>query len=195
MRQAFAATLLAMTFGAGPALADWTLDPARSHLTFISIKAQNVAEVHVFKEMSGGVEADGKVTVTLMLDSVDTLVPIRNERMREVLFETTDYKEAVLSATIDPAAISSMGAGDIATITAEGNLSLHGQVQQMTMVMQAAKVADNTVMVAGTKPLVIDAAKFGMSEGVEKLREIAGLDSISNAVPVYYVMTFVDAGE
>lgn len=195
MRQAFAATLLAMTFSAGSVLADWTLDPARSHLTFISIKAKNVAEVHVFKEMSGSVGADGKVSVTLMLDSVDTLVPIRNERMREFLFETTDYKEAVLDATIDPEAISGMNTGDIATITAEGNLSLHGQVQQMTMVMQAAKVADNTVMVAGTKPLVIDAAKFGMSEGVEKLREIAGLDSISNAVPVTYVMTFVDAGD
>jgi len=195
MRQAFAATLLAMTFSAGSVLADWTLDPARSHLTFISIKAKNVAEVHVFKEMSGSVGADGKVSVTLMLDSVDTLVPIRNERMREFLFETTDYKEAVLDATIDPEAISGMNTGDIATITAEGNLSLHGQVQQMTMVMQAAKVAEDTVMVAGVKPLVIDAAKFGMSEGVEKLREIAGLDSISNAVPVTYVMTFVDAGD
>ena len=195
MRQAFAATLLAMTFSAGSVLADWTLDPARSHLTFISIKAKNVAEVHVFKEMSGSVGADGKVSVTLMLDSVDTLVPIRNERMREFLFETTDYKEAVLDATIDPEAISGMNTGDIATITAEGNLSLHGQVQQMTMVMQAAKVAEDTVMVAGVKPLVIDAAKFGMSEGVEKLREIAGLDSISNAVPVTYVMTFVDSGD
>ena len=195
MRQAFAATLLAMTFSAGSVLADWTLDPARSHLTFISIKAKNVAEVHVFKEMSGSVGADGKVSVTLMLDSVDTLVPIRNERMREFLFETTDYKEAVLDATIDPEAISGMNTGDIATITAEGNLSLHGQVQQMTMVMQAAKVAEDTVMVAGVKPLVIDAAKFGMSEGVEKLREIAGLASISNAVPVTYVMTFVDSGD
>ena len=195
MRQAFAATLLAMTFSAGSVLADWTLDPARSHLTFISIKAKNVAEVHVFKEMSGSGGSDGKVSVTLMLDSVDTLVPIRNERMREFLFETTDYKEAVLDATIDPEAISGMNTGDIATITAEGNLSLHGQVQQMTMVMQAAKVAEDTVMVAGVKPLVIDAAKFGMSEGVEKLREIAGLDSISNAVPVTYVMTFVDSGD
>jgi hypothetical protein len=32
-----------------------------------------------------------------------------------------------------------------------------------------------------------------MSDGVEKLREIAGLASISNAVPVSFVMTFVEA--
>jgi hypothetical protein len=41
----------------------------------------------------------------------------------------------------------------------------------------------------------VDAAKFGLSDGVEKLREIAGLDSISHAVPVSFVMTFVPAQE
>jgi hypothetical protein len=61
----------------------------------------------------------------------------------------------------------------------------------MLLHMQAAKVNDSTVMVASSQPLIVDAAKFGMSEGVEKLREIAGLASISNAVPVTFVMTFV----
>jgi len=41
---------------------------------------------------------------------------------------------------------------------------------------------------------VIDAAKFGMSDGVEKLRAVAGLAAISNAVPVSFVLTFVDQG-
>jgi hypothetical protein len=49
-------------------------------------------------------------------------------------------------------------------------------------------------MVAATKPLIVDATKFGLSDGIEKLREIAGLSSISHAVPVTFVMTFV-AGE
>jgi len=193
MKRILATTLLASGLCTGSVLADWTLDPGRSHLTFISIKAKDVAEVHTFKEMSGSVSDDGQVSVSMMLDSVETLVPIRNERMREFLFETTDYKEAVLVAKIDPAIISGMEVGEITTINAEGNLTLHGQVQQMTLLLQTAKVADNAVMVAAAKPLVIDAAKFGMSEGVEKLREIAGLASISNAVPVTFVMTFVDA--
>ena len=193
MKRILAPALLAIGFCTGSVLADWTLDPDRSHLTFISIKAKDVAEVHTFKEMSGRVGDDGKVSLSMMLDSVETLIPIRNERMREFLFKTTDYKEAVLDATIDPAIISGMNAGDVATITAEGNLSLHGQVQQMTLVLQAAKVADNTVVVAAAKPLIVDAAKFGMSEGVEKLREIAGLASISNAVPVTFALTFVEA--
>jgi len=177
---------------AGSAVAGWSMDPARSHLAFISIKAKDLAEVHTFTEMTGTIADDGQVEVSMMLNSVETLIPIRNERMREFLFDTTDYKDATLTAKVDPAVISAMKPGDIVDIVAEGNLSLHGATQPMMISMKAAKVADGTVMAASTKPLVIDAAKFGMSDGVEKLREIAGLDSISNAVPVTFVMTFVE---
>ena len=191
---AAAVAVFAATLAAAPAWADWTLDPARSHLAFVSIKAKDVAEVNTFKEIKGSIAADGEARVALMLDSVDTLVPIRNERMRQFLFDTADYKEAVLTAKLDPAQIKAMAVGEIADLTAEGTLSLHGQTQPMTRAVQAARVADNTVMVASVKPLVVDATKFGMTEGVEKLREIAGLAAISNAVPVSFVLTFVDGG-
>jgi polyisoprenoid-binding protein YceI len=186
------AAALALGIAAGPAAAGWTLDPARSHLAYVSIKAKDVGEVNTFKEMAGTITDEGQVTVSMFLDSVETLVPIRNERMREFLFQTTDYKEATLTAKVEPAVIAGMQPGQVSTITAEGNLSLHGQVQPMIVEMQAAKLDNGTVMVASTKPLIVDAAKFGLTDGVEKLREIAGLESISHAVPVTFVMTFVD---
>jgi polyisoprenoid-binding protein YceI len=176
-----------------PAAAGWTMDPARSHLAYVSIKAKDVGEVNSFKEMSGTIGDDGAVTVAMHLDSVETLVPIRNERMREILFRTADYKDATLTAQVDPAIIAGMQPGEITEITAEGSLSLHGETQPMVLNMQAAKLDDGTVMVASTKPLIVDAGKFGLSDGVEQLREIAGLDSISQAVPVTFVMTFVSS--
>lgn len=193
MRNSMLTLILSGILTATPALADWTLDPARSHLAFVSIKANDVAEVNTFGKIAGSLDADGQATVTLLLDSVETLIPIRDERMREFLFETTNYREAVLTARIDPKLIADMAVGDIAQINAEGSLSLHGQVQPMTLLMQAAKLDASTVMVASIKPSIVDAAKFGMSDGVEKLREIAGLASISKAVPVNFVITFVDA--
>jgi polyisoprenoid-binding protein YceI len=186
---------LVAAFSAASVSADWTMDQSRSHLAFISIKAKDVAEIHTFTEMSGTISGDGQVTVSMMLDSVETLIPIRNERMREFLFNTTNYQDATLTAKVDPAIIAAMEPGQVSDITAEGTLSLHGASQPMVLHMQAAKLDDTNVMVASTKPLVIDAAKFGLSDGVEKLREIAGLDSISNAVPVTFVMTFVDKSE
>ena len=184
---------LVLALVTAPALAEWSLDPSRSHLAFVSIKAQDIGEVHSFQQLAGTIGEDGQVTVSLMLDSVETLIPIRNERMREFLFETTNYKDATLSAKVDSAIIAGMKPGEIVDVSAEGILSLHGAQQPMILSMQAAKLDNGTVMVASTKPLIVDAAKFGMSDGVEKLREIAGLASISNAVPVSFVMTFVDS--
>ncbi|MBK1730228.1 polyisoprenoid-binding protein [Thiococcus pfennigii] len=178
---------------AGAASADWSLDPERSHLAFVSIKAKDTAEVNTFKEMSGTVDEEGRVEIALRLDSVETLIPIRNERMRELLFETADYKEARLTAKIDGALLADMTPGEIATTAAEGILSLHGERQPMILTLQVAKVADDTLMVASVKPVIVEVAKFGLTSGIERLREIAGLESISHAVPVSFVVTFVDA--
>ncbi|MBK5969933.1 MULTISPECIES: YceI family protein [Thiorhodovibrio] len=183
-----AATLAGATM---PAVADWVMKPEQSHLSYISIKKQHIAEVNSFEEMTGRVDEQGQVTLKLMLDSVETLVPIRNERMREILFDTADYKIATLSAKIDPSVIESMKVGEIGQLAGEAVLSLHGQEQPLTMDLQVAKVAPDVLFVASRTPLVVDAEKFGLSDGVEQLREIAGLDSISHAVPVNFVMTFV----
>ncbi len=172
--------------------ATWTLDEERSHLTFISIKSKNIAEIHTFQQMSGTIDDDGQATVTLDLDSVETLIPIRNERMREFLFETTEFKEAVLRAKVDTQMVTGLSVGETTVVAAEGTLSLHGEGQAMSVLMRAAKLANDTVMVASVKPLIVDATKFGLDDGIEKLREIAGLPSISTAVPVSFVMTFVD---
>lgn len=194
MRNSLQLTLaLAASLTAVPTLADWSLDPSRSAVTYVTIKAKDVAENNSFTEMQGAIDASGQVEVVLMLDSVETLVPIRNERMREILFDTADYNEARLTAKVDPKAIDDLPAGEIARIAAEGNLTLHGKTQPMTLSIQVAKLADGTVMAVTTKPVLVDAAKFGLSEGVEKLREIAGLESISQAVPVTFVGTFVRA--
>ncbi|BCU06728.1 YceI family protein [Allochromatium tepidum] len=180
----------ALVLSASPVLADWTLDPERSAVTYVTIKSKDIPENNHFKEMRGQIDDQGQVVVTLMLDSVETLVPIRNERMREILFDTANYKEAELKARIDPKALESLPVGQIKRMAAEGQLTLHGQSQTLTLSMMVGRLDADTLMVASTEPLLIEASKFGLSEGVEKLRAIAGLPSISEAVPVVFVVTF-----
>ncbi|MBK1719790.1 YceI family protein [Thiocystis violacea] len=192
MRYSILPLMLTGLLAATPVLADWNLDPARSAVTYVTIKAKDVAENNRFQEMRGHIDAEGLAVVTLMLDSVETLVPIRNERMREFLFETSNYKMAEIRAKVDPAVIGALEVGEVVRIAAEANLTLHGQTQPMPLSMMAAKLDAGTLMVATTEPLLVDASKFGLSEGVEKLREIAGLASISEAVPVVFVVTFVE---
>lgn len=185
-------SLAAILTGAmAPVLADWVLKPEQSHLAFISIKSKDIAEIHSFETLTGRVDAQGQVSLDLMLDSVETLIPIRDERMRELLFKTMDYQQATLKAKIDPALIDAMEVGEVGHLAGEAVLSLHGQQQPMIMDLQLARVAPGVMLVASRKPLVVDAEKFGLSQGIEQLREIAGLESISHAVPVTFVLTFV----
>lgn len=180
----------ALALSAAPVVADWTLDAERSAVTYVTIKSKDIAENNRFQELHGHIDDSGQVVVSLMLDSVETLIPIRNERMRDILFETTNYKEAQLRAQLDPKLLASLPVGQIQRVAAEGQLTLHGQSQQLTLSMLVGRLDVNTVMVASTEPLLIEASKFGLSDRVEKLREIAGLQSISEAVPVVFVVTF-----
>jgi len=69
-------------------------------------------------------------------------------------------------------------------------LALHGTTLPLTLEITVAKLGAERLLVASSQPIVIDAAQVGLTDGVEKLREVAGLPAISPAVPVSFVLTF-----
>ncbi len=175
---------------AGPAAADWALDNEDSSLTFVSTKANTAAEVHTFKSLDGGVDADGNVTLVVDLASVDTAIAIRDERMREMLFETERYPTATLAAQVDPSAIDKLGAGEQMTLVMEAQLLLRATTLSLTTEMTVARISESRLLVASDRPVIVNAGQVDLLPGVDKLREIAGLASISPAVPVSFVLAF-----
>jgi polyisoprenoid-binding protein YceI len=103
--------IAATVLTAGPSLAAWTLDNDTSQVSFVSVKAGDAGEVHRFTEISGGLSADGKASVIIQLASVDTLIPVRDVRMREILFQTDLFPTASLSADIDMDALNAIAPG------------------------------------------------------------------------------------
>ena len=191
MKQFSVALLLSVA--CAPALAAWTLDGEQSAVSFVSTKAINVAEVHRFGELSGGVSDDGQVSISIGLASVDTGIEIRDERMRGMLFDTAQYAAADISAKVDMETVRGLSAGQSMDMTVEGNLSLHGQSRPLTMDIIVTRSGENRLLVVSKKPVVVNAPAFDLTDGVEALREVAGLPSISLAVPVSFVLAF-DAG-
>jgi hypothetical protein len=49
---------------------------------------------------------------------------------------------------------------------------------------------DKALVATTLKPIVVTADDFGLQTGVEALREVAGLPSISRAVPVSFTVLF-----
>lgn len=175
---------------ASPAYAGWTLDNDASRINFVSTKANTAAEVHTFGTLDGQVDDDGNATLSIDLNTVDTAIEIRDERMRDILFETAQFPTATLAASVDMAAVAGLATGETTELTTEGQLMVHGTTSSVTFDISVSRLGDDRILVASRKPVIVNASQVGLLAGVEKLREVAGLPSISPAVPVSFVLAF-----
>ena len=175
---------------AGPSFASWSLDNDASQVSFVSVKAGDAGEVHRFNEISGALSSDGNASVTIQLASVDTLIPLRDERMRELLFETNVFPTATLSTDIDMDALNNIEPGANVDMTVTLKLDLRDQKLEIPAEMIVARLGDHRLMVSSRKPVIVNAASVDLVEGIEALRAVANLPSISKAVPVSFVLTF-----
>lgn len=124
------------------AAAQWTLSADDSSLSFISVKAEHIAEVHSFARLSGEIDSGGEAVVSIDLTSVQTGIDIRNERMQSMLFNTDMYPRAQVSADVDAAALSSMAVGESAVLEVPLAINLHGEVLTLSAPLRVSHVQD-----------------------------------------------------
>lgn len=79
-----------------PALAAWQLDNEKSTLSFISIKKNDIAEVHQFNSLSGEVD-QSEIKFVIDLASVDTKIALRDQRMRDFYLRPTNSRKQHLA--------------------------------------------------------------------------------------------------
>lgn len=171
------------------AAAQWTLSADDSSLSFISVKAEHIAEVHSFARLAGEIDNGGEAVVSVDLTSVQTGIDIRNERMQSMLFNTDMYPRAQVSADVDAAALSSMAVGESAVLEVPLAINLHGEVLTLSAPLRVSHVQGG-LRVDTLAPIIVKADAFALVDGIESLREIAGLPSISRSVPVSFSLLF-----
>ncbi|MDF2179229.1 YceI family protein [Aliiglaciecola sp. CAU 1673] len=168
-------------------LADWQLDNNASSLHFLSTKNNLVTETHHFKHLEGSISDSGELQVTIDLGSLETNIPIRNERMQEHLFKL--FPKALFKASL-PQEVMSLGAGDAKVLELHGALTLNTHTQTVPMQLQVTKLADGSFQATTIQPIVLNTIQFSLSDGIQKLQEIAGLSSIDRMVPVTFNVRF-----
>ncbi|GAB3093277.1 YceI family protein [Aestuariicella hydrocarbonica] len=168
----------------GVSQADWSLDNEQSQLNFVSVKKSAVAEIHTFKSVSGTLSDSGQVNVNIDLSSVDTKIPIRDERLLKVLSEAGAFPTAELTGQVDTAAVKALKAGESLTQDISMTLNLHGQTNTVAATVKVTALTNGNLQVATLQPVIINAADFALVAGVNELKKLAGLPSISAAVPV-----------
>ena len=184
--------LFALLLAFGSAHADWQLDGEQSSLSFVSIKNIDIAESHRFARITGSLATDGQFQVVIALDSVDTAISIRDERMREFLFDTPNYPLALVTGQIEMAALSGLEVGHSINLDSSFELAMHGNTTTLAVKLEVTRLTAKQFLVLTRQPVLVNATLLGLGEGLEKLQQIAGLTAISKAVPVYFSLRFSD---
>lgn len=170
-------------------LADWKLENSASNLSFVSIKKSSIAEVHHFKQLNGKITENGFAKVMIDLTSVETNIPIRNERMKAKLFETNQFTSASIESKFEPKLVKQLSVGDSVIENLTFKLSLHGNTDTFTASVRISKTKEG-LLVSNMQPIIINASQYNLVKGIEALRNLASLPSIATAVPVSFNLMF-----
>ena len=169
---------------------DWILINEKSNLNFISTKASDIKEVHTFKILSGKVTKSGKGLVEVNLASVETLIPIRNERMKKLLFQTEIYPTAVFRLNLNLDKILLIEKGNFLVNKYKGELELKNKQFPLEVKIKTTRLDHFSFSVTTYEPLILNTENLGLSAGIESLRVVAGLSGISKSVPVTFSLIF-----
>ncbi|MDE0987734.1 MAG: YceI family protein [Pseudomonadales bacterium] len=172
-------------------LAGWVIDPEGSYVGFASVKNDLLAENHSFTLITGTIEDSGDANIVIALASVETLIPIRNERMQAILFEVAQYPDVTVTANLDLDEFTSLRLGESRTDTILLGVNLHGTDVSKNVLVKVTRSSNNAYEVTSLGPIVIHASQFALSDGLESLRKVAGLQSIDLMVPVTFDLRLV----
>ena len=170
--------------------ASWTLNSDQSRLDYLSTKVMaggtaSFVERNHFAKMSGAVDADGSAKVMIDLNSVETNVPIRNERMQEHVFNTVNYPAASLTTQVPPSATEP----GKRTLDLAITLDMNGHSKTMNIPVHVS-ATESSMTVTPAEIVLVNAADFGMVDGLNKLTEIMALSHIPAMVPVTFELAF-----
>ena len=180
---------LAALVSAAPAWAEWQVAD-NSSIQFVSIKNNTIGEVSHFDMISGTVGDQGAVEVRVALDSVETNIGIRNDRMKKMLFEVGLYPEAVITAQLSPETMAVLGSSSGAAVPVVLQIDLHGQVVSKDVVLTVSATDAGGFSVTTSQPILLSAAEFDLEDGVAALQSVAGLNAISRVIPVTVSLNF-----
>ena len=168
----------------------WQLNNQASELRFVTTKNTNFSEVQQFKRLTGEVGANGAIKLVIDLASVETLVPLRNERLQTMLFEVARFPSAAFEGKVDMALIGSLAPGGSVDVEVAGQLSIHGQTKPTNAALRVVRLRGDQLLVTTRAPILVSADQFDLTAGIEKLRDIMGLPNIVGTVPVNFALVF-----
>jgi polyisoprenoid-binding protein YceI len=170
--------------------AHWILIENESSVNFVSTKNQHFSETQQFRTIKGEFSPEGKLQIEIDLASIDSGIEIRDTRMREQLFVVDKFPVANLLAQL-PESVLALEKGNSISVSIPAELSIMGISKTINVTVQVTRKADNGIVATSTQSILISAADFGLTSGIEILQKLAGLSGIGLTVPVNFNLVFL----
>jgi polyisoprenoid-binding protein YceI len=167
----------------------WQVNASSSSLTFNTTKSGSagvggITEIMRFTRYEGDLNKLGHIELKIDLTSIDSGIPIRDERLQTMLWNVGQYPSVTFSAKISPETMRNLTKEPM-VLEVHGLLTMAGQSQPVKTQLQVTPV-NGKVLVSTLRPILVKADDFGLSSGVEALRAIMGLNYLSSTVPVNF---------
>ena len=106
------------------------------------------------------------------------------------MFDYARFPEAKVRAQLDLRPINDLANGAQVELRMPLTVELHGKEHSYNALLLATRLDERRFQVVTLEPLMLRAEDFDLLPGVETLRKLAGLKSISPSVPVNAVLIF-----
>lgn len=170
--------------------ADWLLDEKKSSLSFLTTKNSHITEANTFTRMSGELSEKGKATLHIDLNSINTRIPLRDERIRKILLNTEKYPNAEIQVSVDNKQLQNLLVGQSLQQNIAATLNLQGKTINLEASVSIFRDENGAIHVTTTTPVLLDMVALALDQGVEQLRDLAKLNNISYTVPVTFNLIY-----
>lgn len=171
--------------------ADWTLDLAQSAISFDTTKKETVTETHYFSDFRATVKDNGHAKLIINTASVNTNIDIRDQRLRDLFFKVAKFPEAKITLTVPTHYLAANA--NSASFNTKATIELVGMTYEQDVSLKVHYMKNNMVKVTSVHPVILNVASFNLTEGLNTLKDLAGLSSISFDVPVSVALTFTQS--
>jgi len=166
------------------------LNKSQSKISFISVKKEIIAEINYFNKFNVSLSDNGQFILTIDLTSVDTHIPVRDNRIKNFLFETIRFPQARFQGSVSPAIYTNLKSGQFVNTIIKGSLYLHGIQKEITVPVKIIKLANGQLNVFNTERYLLNANSFGLKNGIDKLKSLAKLNAINAVIPISFDFYF-----
>lgn len=172
-------------------------DLAKSKVTMKMIKDRDTTSPVVanvaLRDGAVTLEGSPSARLTIDLDTFDSMIPLRNERVRLVFFESSgvgwDVIELAVPKIPESVLADLKAKKSVSGAKLDGRVKLHGKEATVPLVVDATWAGERLV-VKSTAAIAVKISDFGLNDNLRRLSALCMHDSIDDVVNVEATVEF-----